>query len=66
MHRAYPYLQRADTNLRTERYAGGDWPDDYVLAVCDRDQPQDRTFAVALRYVQKSGHDMQYLIPQEL
>ena len=39
---------------------------DYVLAVCARDQPLDRTFAVALRYAQKSGHDMQYLIPQEL
>lgn len=38
----------------------------HVLAVCARDQPQDRTFAVALRYAQKSGHDMQYLIPQEL
>lgn len=34
---------------------------DYVLAISARDQPQDQSYATALRYAQKSGCEIQYV-----
>ncbi len=39
---------------------------DYVLAACARDQPQDRNYATALRYAQKSRRDVQRISAPEL
>ena len=39
---------------------------DYVLAVCSAEQPQDRNFAAALRYAQKSGREVQVIVPPKL
>ena len=39
---------------------------DYVLAVDGKDQPQDRNYVTALRYAQKSRHDVQRISAPEL
>lgn len=39
---------------------------DYVLAICAAEQPQDRNFAAALRYAQKSGREVQVIVPPKL